>query len=162
MKSAWNPARARYGTARRASALLAVLVSVGPIAVATGSTSSHPFSVELQVVNQCTGEATTVALDGKVLVRSSAAGGLHQYAVTSHINGTAVGETSDARFHFNGVERADYDSETPDAELVIFNNVRMQTRGGGAAFLGYDEQTISIDENGEIRDVAHRFDFSCD
>lgn len=144
---------------------VAGILSVGAMLAGESAAAAplvHPFSVSLSVINQCTGEPMAVTLEGSVSTRLKASGLRFAYEVQSQIQGTAVGETTGTSYRFNGNEKVDVDSATPDLELTLANNVRMLTRGGPAVFLGYDEQTISIDPTGAIARVDHRFDFSCD
>ena len=124
--------------------------------------SNHDFSVENSVFNQCTGEWMVVSLQGKIVSRPKPVGGGYVFSITSQLNGTASGEWSGTRYRFVGAENVDFERDTLATELVLWNNVRILTRGGQSAYIGYDLQTISTDENGEVAHVDHTFDFACD
>jgi hypothetical protein len=148
------------GGARTGVAALVLTVAILADTAWAQSTSVHPFRIEDTIVNQCTGEAVTIVLEGRIVARPSFADGVHRYSILSELHGSATG--AGVRYRFVGTEAAEFESETPATQLSIWNNVRMVTRRGEPAYLGYDEQTISIDEAGTVQHVAHRFDFACD
>ena len=140
------------------STLLALLFTASPALAA----STHDFSVESTIVNQCTGEAAVISLQGKVVARQKALAGTYVYTIQSQLNGSAMIEDSGTRYSLVGNEREEFESDSAAADLTLFNNARVLGSGGQSTYVGYDEQMISIDENGEIRNVTHRFDFACD
>ena len=124
--------------------------------------SNLDFSVEDSIINQCTGEPTVISLEGRIVSRPRAAGSGYVHSIVSQLTGTAVGEISGTRYRFVGAENVELESETLAAELVLWANVRVITRGGENTYIGYDVQTISTGETGEVEHVEHQFDFACD
>ena len=156
-----KPQRAGFRCGAFAAVGLALALASGETASAQQN-SNHDFSVDETILNQCTGEPTTVSLQGKIVSRGKPAGDGYAYSVLSQLNGSATGDASGTEYRFVGTENAEFESDTIAAELVLWANVRVLTRGGEAAYIGYDVQTISIGDDGEIEHVDHRFDFACD